>query len=189
MVPEQDGLAASRDADPETRAKMEVRDWIEQCLDSLQTQKDAIEAELEVIRSKQKKSSKGKTEREEELDTYRERHNYHVQRLELMLRLLDNDNLSADQIKDVQEDVNYYIDSNQEPDFQVLVVAPLSLHVPTCAAGDAGIHAHCKGHSCCPDVPCHVRGSCAPCAVRARAVVGGTACRRKAVCGAEWRVD
>ena len=138
MVPEQDGLAASRDADPETRAKMEVRDWIEQCLDSLQTQKDAIEAELEVIRSKQKKSQKGKSEREEELDTYRERHNHHVQRLELMLRLLDNDNLSADQIKDVQEDVNYYIDSNQEPDFQVRVVTPLSLRVATCAAGVGG---------------------------------------------------
>jgi hypothetical protein len=27
---------------------MEVREWIEQCLDDLQTQKDAIEAELEV---------------------------------------------------------------------------------------------------------------------------------------------
>ncbi len=66
----------------------------------------------QVIRSKQKKSAKGKTEREEELDFNRERHNHHVQRLELMLRLLDNDNLSPDQIKDVQDDVNYYIESN-----------------------------------------------------------------------------
>ncbi len=36
---------------------MEVREWIEQCLDDLQTQKDAIEAELEVIRSKQERES------------------------------------------------------------------------------------------------------------------------------------
>jgi len=116
----QDGLAAARDADPETRAKMEVRDWIEQCLDSLQTEKDAIEAELEVIRSKQKKNQKGtKSEREEELDGYRARHNYHVSRLELMLRLLDNDNLGVDEINNVKDDVNYYIESNQDPDFQV----------------------------------------------------------------------
>lgn len=98
---------------------MEVRDWIEQCLDSLQTQKDAIEAELEVIRSKQKKNQKGQSEREMELDGYRERHNYHVSRLELMLRLLDNDNLSVDEINNVKDDVNYYIESNQDPDFQV----------------------------------------------------------------------
>ncbi len=115
----QDGLAAARDASPGTRAKMDVRDWIEQCLESLQTQKDSIEAELEVIRSKQKKNSKGPTEREVELDTLRERHNYHVSRLELTLRLLDNDNLSVDDINNVKDDVNYYIESNQDPDFQV----------------------------------------------------------------------
>ena len=123
----QDGLAAARDADPETRAKMEVRDWIEQCLDSLQTQKDSIEAELEVIRSKQKKTTKGQTDREIELDGYRERHNYHVQRLELMLRLLDNDNLSVDEINGVKDDVNYYIESNQDPDFQVSLAFSRSL--------------------------------------------------------------
>lgn len=98
---------------------MDVRDWIEQCLESLQTQKDSIEAELEVIRSKQKKNSKGPTEREVELDNLRERHNYHVSRLELTLRLLDNDNLSVDDINNVKDDVNYYIESNQDPDFQV----------------------------------------------------------------------
>jgi CCR4-NOT transcriptional regulation complex NOT5 subunit len=98
---------------------MDVRDWIEQCLESLQTQKDSIEAELEVIRSKQKKNAKGPTDREVELDTLRERHNYHVSRLELTLRLLDNDNLSVDDILNVKDDVNYYIDSNQDPDFQV----------------------------------------------------------------------
>jgi hypothetical protein len=37
---------------------MEIPGWIEQCLDSLQTQIDAIEAELQVIRSKQKKSAR-----------------------------------------------------------------------------------------------------------------------------------
>lgn len=98
---------------------MDVRDWIEQCLESLQTQKDSIEAELEVIRSKQKKNSKGPTEREVELDNLRERHNYHVSRLELTLRLLDNDNLSVEDINNVKDDVNYYIESNQDPDFQV----------------------------------------------------------------------
>jgi hypothetical protein len=103
---------------------MDARDWIEQCLESMQTQKDSIEAELEVIRSKQKKNSKGPTDREVELDNHRERHNYHVSRLELMLRLLDNDNLSVDDINNVKDDVNYYIESNQDPDFQVCSMAP-----------------------------------------------------------------
>jgi CCR4-NOT transcription complex subunit 3 len=53
-----DGLAAANNNDPETRARMEAREWVEGCLDGLQTQKDAHEAEIEVIRSKQKKNSK-----------------------------------------------------------------------------------------------------------------------------------
>lgn len=112
-----DGLAAAGTNDPETRAKMEAREWLDSCLDSLQTQKDALEAEIEVIRSRQKKGSKV-TARETELDGQRERHNYHVERLELMLRLLDNDNLTYDDINSIRDDVDYYIQSNQDPDFQ-----------------------------------------------------------------------
>eukprot|EP00960_Hanusia_phi_P065291 766054-Hanusia_phi.AAC.6 len=112
-----DGLAAAGTNDPETRAKMEAREWLDGCLDSLQTQKDALEAEIEVIRSRQKKGSKV-TARETELDGQRERHNYHVERLELMLRLLDNDNLTYEDINSIRDDVDYYIQSNQDPDFQ-----------------------------------------------------------------------
>jgi CCR4-NOT transcriptional regulation complex NOT5 subunit len=57
-----------------------------------------------------------------------------------MLRLLDNENLSVDQIKDVQDDVNYYIESNQDPDFQVL-------HTQTRARTNTHAHAHTHTHT------------------------------------------
>ena len=46
-----DGLAAAANNDPETKAKMEARDWVEASIDGLNTQKDALEAEIEVLRS------------------------------------------------------------------------------------------------------------------------------------------
>ena len=38
--------------------------------------------------------------------------------MELMLRLLDNDNLSYDDINSIRDDVEYYLQSNQDADFQ-----------------------------------------------------------------------
>ncbi len=33
------------------------------------------------------------------------------------MRLMDNCSLEVSQVKDLQDDLNYYIESNQEPDF------------------------------------------------------------------------
>jgi CCR4-NOT transcription complex subunit 3 len=38
--------------------------------------------------------------------------------MELMLRLLDNDNLSYDDVNSIKDDVEYYLQSNQDADFQ-----------------------------------------------------------------------
>ena len=96
---------------------LQARDFLESCIDNLNTQKDTFEAELEVARAK-KKSKAAPTEREKELDNQRERHNWHVERIELMLRLLDNDNLTTEDVNSIKDDFEYYITSNQDPDFQ-----------------------------------------------------------------------
>ena len=33
------------------------------------------------------------------------------------MRLMDNCSLEVSQVKDLQDDLNYYVESNQEPDF------------------------------------------------------------------------
>ena len=46
-----------------------------------------------------------------------EKHRDHIQKLETLLRMLDNDAVEVQQIKDIQEDIDNYIENSQEPDF------------------------------------------------------------------------
>ena len=46
-----------------------------------------------------------------------EKHRDHIQKLETLLRMLDNDQVEVQQIKDIQEDIDNYIENSQEPDF------------------------------------------------------------------------
>ena len=46
-----------------------------------------------------------------------EKHRDHIQKLETLLRMMDNDQVEVQQIKDIQEDIDNYIENSQEPDF------------------------------------------------------------------------
>ena len=46
-----------------------------------------------------------------------EKHRDHIQKLETLLRMMDNDQVETQQIKDIQEDIDNYIENSQEPDF------------------------------------------------------------------------
>lgn len=47
-----------------------------------------------------------------------ERHRFHIRMLETILRMLDNDSIVVDSILKIKDDVDYYIDSSQDPDFE-----------------------------------------------------------------------
>lgn len=59
-----------------------------------------------------------KQDRIEELKKLIERHRYHICMLETILRMLDNDSVQVDSIRKIKDDVEYYIDSSQDPDFE-----------------------------------------------------------------------
>lgn len=59
-----------------------------------------------------------KQERIEELKRLVERHRFHILMLETILRMLDNDSIPVDAILKIKDDVEYYIDSSQDPDFE-----------------------------------------------------------------------
>jgi CCR4-NOT transcriptional regulation complex NOT5 subunit len=50
------------------------------------------------------------------------RHKLHIQKLELILRLLDNDELSPEQVNDVKDFVEDYVERNQVALFCYLYV-------------------------------------------------------------------
>lgn len=54
----------------------------------------------------------------DDLKSKLERHKFHITKLETLLRMLDNESVNIDQIKKIHDDVEYYIDSSQEPDFE-----------------------------------------------------------------------
>ena len=51
------------------------------------------------------------------LQVWVDKHRDHIQKLETLLRMLDNVQVDVTQIKDIKEDIDNYIENSQEPDF------------------------------------------------------------------------
>ncbi|KAL2650375.1 hypothetical protein R1flu_018503 [Riccia fluitans] len=106
-----EGLGQQPKTDPREKAKCESRDWLNNMVNDLELQADAFEAEMEGLAVK-----KGKTRppRLMHLEESISRHKQHILKLELLLRLLDNDELSPEQVNDVKDFVQDYVERNQE---------------------------------------------------------------------------
>ncbi|KAJ9695680.1 hypothetical protein PVL29_010917 [Vitis rotundifolia] len=109
-----EGLGQQPKTDPKEKAKSETRDWLNTVVGELESQIDNFEAEIEGLSVK-----KGKTRppRLTHLETSIVRHKAHIMKLELILRLLDNDELSPEQVNDVKDFLDDYVERNQE-DFE-----------------------------------------------------------------------
>lgn len=57
-------------------------------------------------------------DRQNELKVRKQKHIYHIHQLETLLRMLDNGTVEVDQIKKIKDDVEYYRDCSEDPDFQ-----------------------------------------------------------------------
>mmetsp|Transcript_65003 Transcript_65003/g.153629 ORF Transcript_65003/g.153629 Transcript_65003/m.153629 type:complete len:588 (+) Transcript_65003:41-1804(+) len=110
-----EGLAQQPKLGSLEQKKVESREWIDSCIEQLETQVDATESELESLRSKRKGNKK--TEKEEGLNHSVTRHRFHIRNLEHTLRLLENDQVSPEQVAALKDDIDYYVESNQDPDF------------------------------------------------------------------------
>ncbi|CAL1280128.1 unnamed protein product [Larinioides sclopetarius] len=115
-----EGLGAAQKLDPAQKEKDEVNNWLAASIESLNIQMDQFESEIESlsISLKKKKNDKDKLDRTEELKGWLEKHRYHIKQLETLMRMLDNCTVDVDQIKKIKDDVDYYIESSQDPDFE-----------------------------------------------------------------------
>ncbi|KAI4348439.1 hypothetical protein L6164_009163 [Bauhinia variegata] len=106
-----EGLGQQPKTDPKEKAKSETRDWLNNVVGELESQIDSFEAEVEGLTVK-----KGKTRppRLTHLETSITRHKAHIKKCELILRLLDNDELSPEQVNDVKDFLEDYVERNQE---------------------------------------------------------------------------
>lgn len=114
-----EGLGAAQKLDPAQREKEEINQWLNSSLRLLQDQIDTYESEIEsLVAGKKKRAADKDKTRCDELKAKTERHKFHIKKLETILRLLDNDGVEVGQVKRIKDDVEYYIESNQEPDYE-----------------------------------------------------------------------
>ncbi|KAG6850151.1 hypothetical protein H0H93_000278 [Arthromyces matolae] len=116
-----EGLIQAARLDPKEQEKEEAMSWLQAQVEELQMQVESAEAEVESLQGAGKKRNKaGSTAagRLEELENLNERRKWHISRLEIVLRLLNNGSLSTDKVIDLKEDVTYFVESNTDDGFE-----------------------------------------------------------------------
>ncbi|KAH0587107.1 hypothetical protein H2248_005924 [Termitomyces sp. 'cryptogamus'] len=115
-----EGLIQAAKLDPKEQEKEEAMSWLQAQVEELQMQVEATEAEVESLQGAGKKRNKAGSNaagRLEELENLNERRKWHIGRLEIVLRLLNNGSLSTEKVLGLKEDVSYFVESNTEEDF------------------------------------------------------------------------
>ncbi|CAH0546440.1 unnamed protein product [Brassicogethes aeneus] len=114
-----EGLGAAQKLDPAQKEREEIQNWLVASIDLLNIQTDAFESEIEsLLANKKKKLDKDKQERMDEFKSRLEKHRFHIRKLETLLRMLDNMSVEVQQIRRIKDNVEYYIESSQDPDFE-----------------------------------------------------------------------
>jgi CCR4-NOT transcription complex subunit 3 len=128
-----EGLSAAEKADPEEIKRQEARDWINGILEELQLfvrarvdwrgcdaafmnclapQVDSCEAEMENLDTGSKKKKKGDDTAVQEVRDKVAQHMWHIEKLEGVLRGIDNENITPEQVEEIKDDIQYYIESH-----------------------------------------------------------------------------
>lgn len=115
-----EGLMASIRLDPMAQKKADLQNFLSDCTSELDRQIEACEAEAEslTVHLRKGKKDSSKADRVAEVERQVERHKWHQGRLELIMRLLENGKLDTEQVERVKDDIKFYVDSNQDVDFQ-----------------------------------------------------------------------
>ena len=123
-----EGLIQASKLDPKAQEKLETTQWLQSKVEELLLQVEQAEAEIETLQGGAKKKKSGQTNsRLEDLERLNERRKWHVGRLELILRLLDNGSLLVEKVNELKDDVTYFIESNTVRLLCSLMLACLTL--------------------------------------------------------------
>jgi CCR4-NOT transcription complex subunit 3 len=114
-----EGLQLASKLDPKEQEKQEAVEFLSEMTDALERQIETIEAEVESLQLTMKKGKKdsAKADRIAELEGFQERHRWHQHKLQLIQRALENGNVEVEQVKELDENIRYYVENNQEADF------------------------------------------------------------------------
>ena len=111
-----EGLAKAEKLTPEEEAKKATCEWITEIIEKL-TQM-AEEKDLEVERLAAGRGKKTNKNLIEECNHFLSMHRFHLTKLEGIMRLVNNDVLDVEVVDPLKEDLEYYIDSYEDDDYQ-----------------------------------------------------------------------
>ncbi|WPK24723.1 hypothetical protein PUMCH_002007 [Australozyma saopauloensis] len=98
---------------------LEAYEFLSSVVDDLNEQNEELEEEYEKL--SQKKSRKGTLnaveERKQEVENFKLRNEQHVEEIETIMSYLKTRKVSVDLVLAIQEDLRFYVESNQDPDF------------------------------------------------------------------------
>eukprot|EP00404_Azadinium_spinosum_P002092 CAMPEP_0180428064 /NCGR_PEP_ID=MMETSP1036_2-20121128/6641_1 /TAXON_ID=632150 /ORGANISM="Azadinium spinosum, Strain 3D9" /LENGTH=632 /DNA_ID=CAMNT_0022433683 /DNA_START=91 /DNA_END=1985 /DNA_ORIENTATION=- len=106
-------LARTDELELEEAEKMKYQDWLSETIQRLNDQLDQFEADVELLANKKSLSSDDKS-RLPQLKGQQERHQWHIRKLEQVLRGVDNDAIDLSDLAVVRESIDYYVDAHQE---------------------------------------------------------------------------
>mmetsp|Transcript_29929 Transcript_29929/g.89526 ORF Transcript_29929/g.89526 Transcript_29929/m.89526 type:complete len:587 (-) Transcript_29929:1613-3373(-) len=117
-----EGLAAAAVVDPRQKERNRIRDWLNDAVNTLKLQIDGYEAEIEMASSGKKSKKKSPSEKEARLKEFIERHEFHISKLEMLMRMIDKsaaDDPDLDKrIEEaISEDLQYYVEQHQDEDY------------------------------------------------------------------------
>ncbi|KAL1962319.1 hypothetical protein VTN77DRAFT_9810 [Rasamsonia byssochlamydoides] len=114
-----EGLSAASRLDPKEKEKAEACEFLSNMVDELQQKIEAMEAEEESLQASLKKGKKDvtKTNRLADIARISERHKWHVNKLELLLRSLQNGNVETSQVLDLKDSIKYYVEDGHNVDY------------------------------------------------------------------------
>lgn len=92
-----EGLQQPNKLDAKEASYNKIRVWINEAIDSLEIQNDSLSSRSDSM--------------------FRERNSLYISRLEQILRMLLLDRLSIEDVNSIKDDIEWYVEANQEPDF------------------------------------------------------------------------
>ncbi|RLV87949.1 General negative regulator of transcription subunit 3 [Meyerozyma sp. JA9] len=93
-------------------------EFLEASVDELNEQNEALEGEYDKLSQKKtRKTNTATEERKQELESFMNKNTFHIERLEHIVHLLKRRKVSPESVMAIQDDISFYLESNQEPDF------------------------------------------------------------------------
>jgi len=106
-----EGLARQREKEMKGEEGGDITEWLQDRIEELKRQIEVLEGEIETEAQKKKKAAT-------DVSAQRlERHQFHLDGLEKLLRMWENDAIDREKVEGVKDDIDYYVDNNQDDDF------------------------------------------------------------------------